>query len=75
MRPDSHGAADARAGLMGGGAVAVVFAVSLFSPSLVPPLAAVAGWPLERRREYFDWNDATGKVVLKRTEIRTPVKR
>ena len=27
------------------------------------------------RREYFDWNDATGKVVLKRTEIRTPVKR
>ena len=44
------GSAGARAGLMGGGAVAVVFAVSLFSPRLVPPLAAVAGWPLERLR-------------------------
>ena len=38
------------AGLMGGGAVAIVLAVSLFSPRLVPPLAAVAGWPLERLR-------------------------
>ena len=38
------------AGLMGGGAVAIVIAVSLFSPRLVPPLAAVAGWPLERLR-------------------------
>jgi putative ABC transport system permease protein len=44
------GGAGARAGLMGGGAVAVVFAVSLFSPRLVPPLASVAGWPLERLR-------------------------
>jgi len=44
------GGAGSRAGLMGGGAVAVVFAVSLFSPRLVPPLAAVAGWPLERLR-------------------------
>jgi putative ABC transport system permease protein len=44
------GSAGARAGLMGGGAVAVVFAVSLFSPRLVPPLASVAGWPLERVR-------------------------
>jgi putative ABC transport system permease protein len=44
------GTAGARAGLMGGGAVAVVFAVSLFSPRLVPPLASVAGWPLERLR-------------------------
>jgi putative ABC transport system permease protein len=44
------GGAGARAGLMGGGAVAVVFAVSLFSPRLVPPMAAVAGWPLERLR-------------------------
>ncbi len=44
------GSAGARAGLMGGGAVAVVFAVSLFSPRLVPPLASVAGWPLERLR-------------------------
>jgi putative ABC transport system permease protein len=38
------------AGLIGGGAVAIVFAVSLFSPNLVPPLARVAGWPLERLR-------------------------
>ncbi len=38
------------AGLIGGGAVAMVFAVSLFSPRLVPPLAAIAGWPLERAR-------------------------
>jgi putative ABC transport system permease protein len=38
------------AGLIGGGAVAMVFAVSLFSPRLVPPLATIAGWPLERVR-------------------------
>jgi putative ABC transport system permease protein len=38
------------AGLVGGGAVVIVFAVSLFSPRLVPPLAAIAGWPLERLR-------------------------
>jgi putative ABC transport system permease protein len=38
------------AGLLGAGAVAVILAVSLFSPRLVPPLAAVAGWPLERAR-------------------------
>lgn len=44
------GSAGTRAGLMGGGAVAVVFAVSIFSPRLVPPLATVAGWPLERAR-------------------------
>jgi putative ABC transport system permease protein len=44
------GSAGARAGLMGGGAVAVVLAVSLFSPRLVPPLASAAGWPLERLR-------------------------
>jgi putative ABC transport system permease protein len=44
------GDAGARAGLMGGGAVVVVIAVSLFSPRLVPPLATVAGWPLERVR-------------------------
>jgi putative ABC transport system permease protein len=30
--------------------VAVVFAVSIFSPRLVPPLATLAGWPLERIR-------------------------
>jgi putative ABC transport system permease protein len=35
---------------MGAGAVAVVFAVSIFSPRLVPPLATVAGWPMERLR-------------------------
>lgn len=38
------------AGLIGGGAVVIVFAVSFFSPTLVPPLARVAGWPLERLR-------------------------
>jgi putative ABC transport system permease protein len=42
--------AGAGAGLVGGGAVAIVLAVSLFSPRLVPPLAAIAGWPLERLR-------------------------
>ncbi len=40
----------AAAGLMGAGAVAIVLGVSLFSPRLVPPLATVAGWPLERIR-------------------------
>ena len=44
------GGAGTRAGLMGAGAVAVVLAVSLFSPRLVPPLATIAGWPLERIR-------------------------
>jgi putative ABC transport system permease protein len=44
------GDAGNRAILMGGGAVAVVFAVSIFSPRLVPPLSTVAGWPLERLR-------------------------
>ncbi|HET7455479.1 MAG TPA: FtsX-like permease family protein [Solirubrobacterales bacterium] len=44
------GSAGQRAGLMGGGAVVVVLAVSIFSPRLVPPLATVAGWPLERLR-------------------------
>jgi putative ABC transport system permease protein len=43
--------AGAAAGLMGGGAVVIVIAVSLFSPRLVPPLAAFAGWPLERLRQ------------------------
>jgi putative ABC transport system permease protein len=44
------GSAGTKAGLMGGGAVVIVFAVSLFSPRLVPPLATIAGWPLERLR-------------------------
>ncbi len=38
------------AGLIGGGAVVIVLGVSLFSPRLVPPLATLAGWPLERVR-------------------------
>jgi putative ABC transport system permease protein len=44
------GGAGTRAALMGAGAVAIVLAVSLFSPRLVPPLATIAGWPLERIR-------------------------
>jgi putative ABC transport system permease protein len=36
--------------LLGVGAVGIILGVSLFSPRLVPPLAAVAGWPLERIR-------------------------
>ncbi len=40
----------AAAGLIGGGAVAVVLGVSLFSPRLVRPLAALAGAPMERLR-------------------------
>jgi putative ABC transport system permease protein len=42
--------AGTKAGFIGAGAVVIVFAVSLFSPHLVPPLAAFAGWPLERLR-------------------------
>jgi putative ABC transport system permease protein len=45
-----NASAGTAAGLMGGGAVVIVFAVSLFSPRLVPPLATIAGWPLERLR-------------------------
>ncbi len=45
-----NAAAGAAAELIGGGAVVIVFAVSLFSPRLVRPLAAAAGWPLERLR-------------------------
>jgi len=56
------GSAGTRAGLMGGGAVAVIFAVSLFSPRLVPPLAAVAGWPLERLRHL------TGRLARENAE-------
>ena len=39
-----------RPALLGGGAVAILLGVSLFSPRLVPPLASIAGWPLERLR-------------------------
>jgi putative ABC transport system permease protein len=44
------GDAGAAAGEVGGGALAIVLAVSLFSPRLVPPLAAISGWPLEKLR-------------------------
>jgi putative ABC transport system permease protein len=40
----------AAAGMVGGGAVITLFGVSLFSPRLVRPIAAIAGWPLERLR-------------------------
>lgn len=39
-----------RAALIGAGGVVAVLAVSLFSSRLVPPLATLAGWPLERLR-------------------------
>jgi putative ABC transport system permease protein len=38
------------AGLVGGGAVALLFGVSMFSPRLVRPLASFTGWPLEKLR-------------------------
>src|SRR6201996_6356860 len=44
------GSIGSRAARIGGGGIAVVVAVSLFSPLLVRPLADVAGWPLERVR-------------------------
>jgi putative ABC transport system permease protein len=44
------GSAGTKAGLIGAGAAVIVIAVSLFSPRLVPPLAMLAGWPLERLR-------------------------
>jgi len=56
------GGAGSRAGLIGIGAVAVVFAVSLFTPRLVPPLAKTAGWPLERMRRL------TGRLARENAE-------
>jgi putative ABC transport system permease protein len=50
------------AGLMGGGAVAVVFGVSLFSPRLVRPLASLAGRPLELVRRL------TGRLARENTQ-------
>jgi putative ABC transport system permease protein len=44
------GGVGSRAGLIGGGGLVVVIAVSIFSPRLVPPLANVAGWPLQMLR-------------------------
>ena len=40
--------ANAAAALVGGGAVATLFGVSMFSPKLVRPLASICGWPLEK---------------------------
>ena len=40
--------ANAAAALVGGGAVATLFGVSMFSPQLVRPLASICGWPLEK---------------------------
>jgi putative ABC transport system permease protein len=48
--------------LMGGGAVAVIFGVSLFSPRLVRPLASVAGRPLELARRL------TGRLARENTQ-------
>jgi len=50
------------AGLMGGGAVAVLLGVSLFSPRLVRPLASIAGWPLQRLRQL------TGRLARENTQ-------
>ncbi len=50
------------AGLMGGGAVAVLLAVSLFSPRLVRPLASLAGRPLELMRRL------TGRLARENTQ-------
>ena len=44
------GDAGTAAGLVGGGALGIFLGVSLFSPRLVPPLATLTGWPLERLR-------------------------
>jgi len=51
--------------LVGGGAAATLFGVSLFSPRLVRPLASVAGWPLERVR------GLTGRLARENT-VRKP---
>jgi putative ABC transport system permease protein len=56
------GGAGERAGLIGGGALVSVIAVSLFSPRLVPALATVAGWPLERLRHL------TGRLARENAE-------
>jgi putative ABC transport system permease protein len=50
------------AGLMGGGAVAVLLGVSLFSPRLVRPLASLAGRPLEWMRRL------TGRLARENTQ-------
>ncbi len=50
------------AGLIGGGAVAVLLGVSLFSPRLVRPLASFAGRPLEMLRRL------TGRLARENTQ-------
>ncbi|HEY8081983.1 MAG TPA: FtsX-like permease family protein [Solirubrobacterales bacterium] len=50
------------AGLIGGGAVAVLLGVSLFSPRLVRPLASLTGRPLERLRRL------TGRLARENTQ-------
>jgi len=44
------GGAGSRAALIGGGALLVVIGGSFYTPKLVPPLSAAAGWPLEALR-------------------------
>jgi putative ABC transport system permease protein len=64
------GGISGRAAKIGGGGIAVVIAVSLFSPMLVRPLADVAGWPLQRLRHL------TGRLARensKRNPSRTAV--
>jgi putative ABC transport system permease protein len=48
--------------LLGGGAVAVLLGVSLFSPRLVRPLASLVGLPLERLRRL------TGRLARENTQ-------
>jgi putative ABC transport system permease protein len=57
--------ANAAAGLVGGGAVATLFGVSMFSPRLVRPLASLCGWPLEKLR------GLTGRLARENT-VRKP---
>jgi putative ABC transport system permease protein len=59
---ESSGAA---AGAVGGGAVATLLGVSMFSPRLVRPLASVTGWPLEKLR------GITGRLARENT-VRKP---
>jgi putative ABC transport system permease protein len=64
------GSIGSRAARIGGGGLAVVVAVSLFSPILVRPLADLAGWPLQRIRRL------TGRLARensKRNPSRTAV--
>jgi putative ABC transport system permease protein len=51
-----------RAGLIAGGAFVLLIFVSLFSARLVPPLARVAGWPVERLRRL------TGRLARENSE-------